>query len=62
MQNKAHPDVKLNHPDEAQAWGFAGPIPTVDALVQVLATVAWTSSAKHAAVNFGQVSLSFYRF
>ncbi|GAB4813772.1 hypothetical protein N2152v2_000818 [Parachlorella kessleri] len=57
-KNQGHPDVKLNHPDEAQAWGFAGPIPTVDALVHVLATVAWTSSAHHAAVNFGQYDFS----
>jgi hypothetical protein len=58
VQNKGHPDVKLNEPDEAKAWGFAGPIPSIDALVHVLVTIAWTSSVHHAAVNFGQYDYS----
>lgn len=34
---------------------LAGPIPDLPTLVRLLATVAWTASAHHAAVNFGQV-------
>jgi hypothetical protein len=41
-------------PNEAEVWGFAGPIPSLDVLTQVLATIAWVASAHHAAVNFGQ--------
>lgn len=33
---------------------LSGPIPDLATLVHVLATIAWTASAHHAAVNFGQ--------
>ncbi|EFN59698.1 hypothetical protein CHLNCDRAFT_33552 [Chlorella variabilis] len=54
VKAEGHPDLKLVEPDEAAVWGFAGPIPDVPTLVHVLATIAWTASAHHAAVNFGQ--------
>jgi hypothetical protein len=53
-QNKGHADLRHFEPDEVKAWGFAGPIATLEQLVYVLTTIAWTTSGHHAAVNFGQ--------
>lgn len=55
QQEKGHPDlVKFNIATEQEVWGFEGPIITVDRLVHILATIAWTASCHHAAVNFSQ--------
>lgn len=58
VKSEGHPDIALIEPDEEAVWGFKGPIPSVDVLVQVLATIAWVASAHHAAVNFGQYDMS----
>lgn len=58
-QEHGHPDlVALGLRTEAEVWGFAGPIPSVERLVHVLATIAWLASGHHAAVNFGQYDFS----
>ena len=41
---------------DADASGWP-PLVTVSDLTHILTTIAWTTSAHHAAVNFGQVSL-----
>lgn len=33
VQSEGHPDMKLLGLDEAEVWGFAGPIPNIDTLV-----------------------------
>lgn len=50
-QTKAHPDL-----EDKSHWGLqdASRISTLGELVTVLVTIAWTASAHHAAVNFGQ--------
>ncbi|GLI71453.1 hypothetical protein VaNZ11_016671 [Volvox africanus] len=55
-KTEGHPDLlKFGlRKDEKQLWGFTGPIPSVDKLGHVLATIAWLASGHHAAVNFGQ--------
>ncbi len=64
MQEEGHPDLrpylmrKLGisaDAADAEIWGFAGEISSIPALVCILVTIAWTASAHHAAVNFGQV-------
>ncbi|KAL4458477.1 hypothetical protein ABPG75_013342 [Micractinium tetrahymenae] len=57
-KDNGHPDMKLAEPDEAKVWGFAGPIGSVKQLTRVLTTIAWTASAHHASVNFGQYDFS----
>ncbi|KXZ51371.1 hypothetical protein GPECTOR_13g860 [Gonium pectorale] len=55
VKTEGHPDlVKFGLRTEAEVWGFTGPIPSVAKLVHILATIAYMTSAHHAAVNFGQ--------
>ncbi|GIL91409.1 hypothetical protein Vretimale_17802 [Volvox reticuliferus] len=56
VKTEGHPDLlKFGHrKNEEELWGFAGPIPSIDKLQRVLATIAWVASGHHAAVNFGQ--------
>ncbi|KAL4422175.1 hypothetical protein ABPG77_006864 [Micractinium sp. CCAP 211/92] len=61
-KDNGHPDMKLVEPDEAKVWGFAGPIPSVEKLTRVLTTIAWTASAHHASVNFGQYDFASLLF
>ncbi|KAG2491172.1 hypothetical protein HYH03_010384 [Edaphochlamys debaryana] len=58
VKAEGHPDAKLSGRDEEQVWGFEGPIPSIDELVQILVTIAYMASAHHAAVNFGQYDYS----
>jgi hypothetical protein len=50
----------VNRAAEEEVWGFAGPIPSLEKLVWVLTTIAWTASGHHAAVNFGQYDYSAF--
>jgi len=56
LQTKAHPDIGKD------TWGVKDPskISTKAELVRVLVTIAWTASARHAAVNFGQYDFTSY--
>lgn len=51
-QTKAHPDLT-----DQSHWGVKDParLSSVSELLRVLVTIAFTASAHHAAVNFGQV-------
>ena len=60
LQEKGHPDMAKIEPDEEKVWGFKGDIQSVCQLVRVLTTIAFTASAHHASVNFGQVRCSDY--
>jgi len=62
VKDVGHQDVKLVQPDEATAWGFAGPIDSLGKLVRVLTTIAFIASAHHAAVNFGQYDFASLLF
>lgn len=55
-QTKAHPDLDDTH------WGLKDPskISSRAELVNILVTIAWTASAHHAAVNFGQYDFTSY--
>lgn len=58
-QTVGHGDLmNFNIASEEEVWGFAGPISTQQQLVRVLTTIAFTASAHHAAVNFGQYDFS----
>jgi len=37
-----------------QVWGIGRNIPGAAELTDILTTIAWTASAQHASVNFGQ--------
>ncbi|PSC75994.1 lipoxygenase [Micractinium conductrix] len=54
VKDKGHPDMKLVETEEEKAWVFAGGIATREQLARLLTTIAWTASAHHASVNFGQ--------
>jgi hypothetical protein len=60
LQTKAHPDL----PRTKEQWGLQDPgqdkISTRAELVRILVTIAWTASAHHAAVNFGQYDNTSY--
>lgn len=58
-QTVGHGDLlNFNIASEEDIWGFSGPIATQQQLVRVLTTIAFTASAHHAAVNFGQYDFS----
>jgi hypothetical protein len=48
IKTKGHPDIKKGWPE----------LNSTAALTQILATIMWTASAHHAAVNFGQYDYS----
>lgn len=50
------PTRRLKGHADADASGWP-PLATVADLAHILTTIAWTTSAHHAAVNFGQVRL-----
>ncbi len=60
LQEKGHQDLAKVEADEEKVWGFEGDIQSVGQLVRVLTTIAFTASAHHASVNFGQVRCSDY--
>jgi lipoxygenase len=43
------------HPDKEEGWPE---LKDISSLVSILTTIAWTASAHHAAVNFGQYAYS----
>jgi len=57
VTTKAHPDL-----EDKSHWGVHDPskISTHAELVNILVTIAWTASAHHAAVNFGQYDFTSY--
>lgn len=47
-RTKGHADIEVGWPE----------LKTIEDLIDILATIAWTASAHHAAVNFGQADYS----